>query len=390
MNGSRQLGAFDWLRVGLAGALLIVAGCSIGGLAPVAGLDERPTAVDDRPGGRGVADSVRYVIHVSVDGLRPDAVERLGMKLPAFARLRTESAWTHNARTDYDYSITLPNHTSQLTGRPVLGARGHGWTENVDPATGVTLHTHKGAYVASVFDAAHDAGLQTAAYVSKSKFSLFNVSYDEANGAPDTTGADDGRDKIDRFVYDSDTEDLVAELVADLRGDPAAYTFLHIRDPDATGHVWAWNVRSGSRYMRAVRRSDARIGAILDAVESDDRLVGRTALIVTADHGGSRRHHRADRPQHYTIPFYVWGPGIELADLYAINPDREDPGGERPGFETARQPVRNGDAANLALALLGLDPVPGSTIGLDAPLRVRDAPPGADTLQTPDTRAPSS
>ena len=388
MTRLRQIGAFDWLRVVLAGALLAVAGCAIGTLAPVADLEDRPTAVDDRPGGPGAADSVRYVVHVSVDGLRPDAIERLGAGLPAFVRLRTESAWTHNARTDPDYSITLPNHTAQLTGRPVLGARGHGWTQNVDPATGVTLHTNKGSYVASVFDVAHDAGLETAAYVSKSKFSLFNVSYDESAGAPDTTGADDGRDKIDRFVYQADTEALVDALVADLGGDPAAYTFVHIRDPDATGHVWTWNVRSGSRYMRAVRRSDARIGQILDAIESDERLVGRTALIVTADHGGSARHHRADRPLHYTVPFYAWGPGIAPADLYAINPDREDPDGERPGFGADRQPVRNGDAANLALALLGLDPVPGSTIGRDAPLRVRDRPPAPDTLRTPQAQAP--
>ena len=376
MTQRRQPGAVAALRVGLAVALLVVAGCALGSIAPILDLEPRPGATAERPGGLGAADSVRYVIHVSVDGLRPDAVERLGAALPAFVRLRTEGVWTHNARTDPDYSITLPNHAAQLTGRPVVGPSGHGWTENVDPATGVTLHSNKGAYVASVFDGVHDAGRATAAYVSKSKFSLFHVSYDATHGAPDTTGADDGRDKIDRFVYQADTQSLVAELVADLGDDPAAYTFVHLRDPDAAGHVWTWNVRSGSRYMRAVRRSDARIGEILDAVESDARLVGRTAVIVTADHGGSARHHRADRPLHYTVPFYVWGPGIDRADLYALNPEREDPGGARPGFAAERQPVRNGDAANLALALLGLDPVPGSTIGRDDPLRLA----AADTL----------
>ncbi len=350
--------------------LLLLTGCVSGPLVPVQDLDPRPDAVLQRAGGLGLADSVRYVIHVSADGLRPDAVERLGSALPAFTRLRTEGAWTHDARTDVDYRNTLPNHTAQLTGRPVLGPDGHGWTGNRDPAPGETLHSNRGTYVASVFDAAHDAGLQTAAYVSKSKFSLFDDSYGPAHGARDTTGADDGRDKIDRFLFDSDTERLTAALAEDLARDPAAYTFVHLRDPDAAGHWHRWSMRRGSRYLRAVQAVDSRLGVILDVVESDPRLRGRTVLVVTADHGGSGRTHIRDREENYTVPFYVWGPGIGTADLYDLNPERQDPGDAQVPFDAVRQPVRNGDAANLSLALLGLGPVPGSTIGV-VPPRVR-------------------
>ena len=361
---------FLWLALPAA----LLSGCALfAGTAPLL-----PFTRPDVDAVTGVTDSVRYVIHISVDGLRPDAVERLPLsEASGFTRLRRESAWTHNARTDVDYRITLPNHTAQLTGRPVVGANGHEWTVNTDPAPGVTLHSNRGAYVASVFDVVHDHGMATAAYVSKSKFSLFDVSYDADHGAPDTTGADDGRDKIDRYVYEPNTNRLVDRLVADLHSDPAAYTFVHLRDPDAAGHIYTWSVRRGSRYLRAVANADRLIEQILEAVASDERLARRTVVVVTADHGGSGRWHFDDVPLHFTVPFYVWGPGIPVADLYALNPaTRENPGAVQVPFSAPRQPIRNGDAANLSLALLGLDAVPGSTIGVP-PLRV--APPRADT-----------
>jgi hypothetical protein len=55
----------------------------------------------------------------------------------------------------------------------------------------------------------------------------------------------------------------------------------------------------------------------------------------------------------------VWGPGIAHGDLYAMNPSYADPGRRRVTY-AGEQPIRNGDLANLALDLLGLDPVPGS------------------------------
>lgn len=43
------------------------------------------------------------VILISVDGLRPDAINLLGeSELPGFYRFREEGVWIDNARSDFD------------------------------------------------------------------------------------------------------------------------------------------------------------------------------------------------------------------------------------------------------------------------------------------------
>jgi hypothetical protein len=117
------------------------------------------------------------------------------------------------------------------------------------------------------------------------------------------------------------------------------------------------------RYLRAVQQVDALVGSIVDAVRDDTELVGRTAIILTSDHGGlGASHSDARRLANYRVAFMVAGPGIPAgADLYALNADDyRDPGTRRTTYRQSPQPVRNGDVANLALDLLDLPAVPGS------------------------------
>lgn len=310
---------------------------------------------------------VNYVIHISVDGLRPDAITNLGpANLPNFYRLRTEGAFTDNARTDYDYTETLPNHATQLTGRGVLGTTGHNWKENSDPEPGATLASNKGSYVAGAFDVVHDYGLRTGEYASKSKFSLFDISWNASNGAVDVTPPDHGRDKIDNYVNMGDTLPLAKKLASDMLTHPLNYAFLHIANPDTVGHGHGFDPTPGSAYSNIIIKMDERLGVIFDLVDSNPQFTGRTAIILTTDHGGTGTNHaNASIVTNYTIPFYVWGPGVTPgASLYALNPTtRLDPGTGRPTYSASVQPIRNGEAGNLALRLLGLPAIPGSTIG---------------------------
>ena len=61
---------------------------------------------------RRAADITRVVV-ISVDGLNPDAITQLGATgTPTFHRLMSEGAWTFNARTEVEQTVTLPNHTA--------------------------------------------------------------------------------------------------------------------------------------------------------------------------------------------------------------------------------------------------------------------------------------
>ena len=128
----------------------------------------------------------------------------------------------------------------------------------------------------------------------------------------------------------------------------------------------------GSAYLRTVERVDRLLGRVRAAVAASPAL-RQASLIVTADHGGrgTHGHAAAAKPDDYRIPFLVDGPTAKAgSDLYALNPDYRDPGVGRPSYD-GRQPVRNGDLADLATRLMGLPPVPGSVFGAHDQLDVR-------------------
>ena len=320
----------------------------------------------------GLEAATQYVIVISVDGMgsayvTPLLASGVTNELTTFKRFQSEGAGTLNARSDPDNTTTLPNHVTMMTGRGVNGTAGHGWSENEDPLPTETLASNKGSYVASAFDVAHDNGRRTGIWAGKSKFSLFLQSYSSTTGAVDITGPDNGRDKIDYDNVDDEisslsrTEDLMSQMAA----NPFHFVFFHYPDPDDTGHEFGWSTNPASTFAATLKMVDTQIGNILQMVEENPTLQGKTTIILTADHGGHYYlHDDTSDALNFTIPFYVWGPGVLAGgDLYAMNPTTRTAPGEmvNPAY-TGSQPIRNGDAANLAMHLLGLGAVPESTI----------------------------
>lgn len=321
------------------------------------------------------------VLMISVDGLRSDALMALGREEGANFRRLLSGAYTFNARTDADWTVTLPNHTCMITGRPVEGAMGHRWLPNTTPPENMTLHTNAGEYVAGAFDVAHDHGVHTAMAAEKAKFVVYDRSWDGRHGAMDATGGDNGRDKIDfAFVPANDdrapdSSDTTKSALEQLVQSERALVFLHYGQMDFAGHSAGWDLTPGSVYLRAGALVNSEVGKILDAIEADDRLRGRTAVIVTADHGGGMPHASHTDARfwvNYIIPFIVWtGDERARGDLYEINRlTRRDPSIHAPAWGSEIvQPIRNGEMGNLALWLMGLPPIPGSSINGQQDLR---------------------
>ena len=295
------------------------------------------------------------VLAISIDALNPNALRVLGHTgAPNLWRLLDEGASTLNARTQVEQTVTLPNHTSMVTGRRIDKDKGgHGVTWN-DDLPDRTVQGAAGHPVSSVFSVAHDAGLTTGLYAAKTKFSLFQRSWP---------------DSIDQVTIKEERDDALTIAVRkDLIASDRDFTFLHLGNADKTGHAHGF---MGAEYLAAVSHIDALVGQILRAADTKPALSDLT-IILTADHGGSKgqqTHSDASLLADYRVPFVVWGPGIEHLNLYDVNPGYVDPGKRQPGL-SGKQPVRNGNVANLALDLLGATPVPGSLFGRTRPLRV--------------------
>lgn len=154
-----------------------------------------------RQDGSAAVRNVRSILAVSIDGLRPAAIRRLGTeRAPTLHRLIRQGASTLNARTTVEETRTLPNHTTMLTGRRVAANRGgHGVDVNTDP--GGTVHDRAGERVASIFQVVARRGGRPALFAAKSKFAYFQRSWPCS---------------IARFTYRPDNQALTDAVRLDL------------------------------------------------------------------------------------------------------------------------------------------------------------------------------
>ena len=316
----------------------------IGDPAPVAVLDPAP----------GPARAERVIV-ISIDGLRPDAIE--AAKAETLLSLIQKGAWGQHVETIRP-SITLPSHTSMLTGLDF----GH------NP---VVWNNYRSGYIPSptLFSVAAQVKKSSAMLFSKDKFhylanpACVNWVYGPPipNKAPDREDYSDASDIPRLIKRDEEWEKSVYKPGVPFAGNlwtsadrlahafneayPIAkwrVTFIHFREPDENGHFHGW---MGPKYIEGVKEVDKAIASMLPTIEKMGGF-GKIALIITADHGGSDRGHwkfnDPDKAVNVTIPWICVGPKV-------------------PAGLKIERPLRTFDTMPTALAFLGI----GAPQGID-------------------------
>ena len=249
---------------------------------------------------------VRHVFIVSFDGGKPSVMQQSAM--PTLFRLIREGAHSWEAQTIMP-SITLPSHTSMLTGVEP-GKHGVLWNDWI-PAKGMVN-------VPTVFALAEKRNLKTAMFVGKSKFLHLFV--------PGT---------IDEFSYPAYSAKTVARLATEhIRAEQPNLTFVHFADSDGAGHEFGWG---SNEQKRSFADEDRALKTLLDAANRAG-ILRESVFLLSADHGGHDKTHGLDIPDDRLIPWIAWGAGVARGKSLAA-------------------PISTCDTAATALSLLGV-PLP--------------------------------
>lgn len=226
--------------------------------------------------------TVKHVVIVSVDGLRPDIMLRTNT--PCMKSLMRAGCYTMWARTT-EVSITLPSHVSMLTG-VVPERHAIWWNSELDK------EYLRYPAVPTIFELAKARGLTTALAVGKGKLETLGK-----KGALDWAYWPDG------YAQAYQVAEEAGKIIQQHR--PQLF-FIHFPDVDAAGHGNGWGSR---QQIAAVEKCDQAVGMVTSALHHAG-IWETTALIVTSDHGGAGYQHGPDDMRSRNIPWIITGPGI--------------------------------------------------------------------------------
>jgi len=250
-----------------------------------------------------------HVILITIDGFRPQVyldAEREGVSIPNLKALLKTGSGAEGVIVAYP-SMTYPSHTSIVTG--VAPAR-HGIISNTqfDPLNGSRAWFSGNSAIRTppLWDVAKKHGLRTAGVSwPVTVGAAMDVLYPESNQAPQdstwlvrarkdsTPGLVDAvvndlggfgeRDNLDPIKRDRFATAVATRII---RTEKPNLMVVHLMETDSAQHA---NGPGSPQARAAFERVDAHIGAIVQATE-EAGIRGRTAFVITGDHGFSRVH----------------------------------------------------------------------------------------------------
>lgn len=267
-----------------------------------------------------------HVFIISIDGGSPPVIEQ--SKMPVLKKLVKEGAHSWHAQT-IKPSLTLPSHTSMLTGVPM---EKHKVTWNHISTTNGIVE------VPTVFTAAKGAGFSTAMFVGKEKFAhllqpntVDHFYYDRSNAVVVMKSA--SGDKVVKKEGNIFAKMVATNAANYIVKNKPNLCFIHFTDPDTVGHEFGWG---SPEQIQAFAETDMALGMILKAIRKAG-IARRSVVLISADHGGHGKGHSQGTPLDTQIPWIAWGKDVKR------------------GYEIIN-PVSTCDTAATALWLLGLSP----------------------------------
>ncbi len=263
-----------------------------------------------------------HVFIISIDGGKPAVIAE--SEMPHLKALAAGGATTWAASTIFP-SITLPSHTSMLTG---MSPEKHQILWNgYTPIKGLVKVPTVFSYLKT-----QNPSAITAMFVGKVKFrhlwlpdtlDVFNY------GTPQEPKPVAGTPELEKSKIPSQA--VAKAAAAYIVEKKPTLAFIHFADPDSAGHKDGWG---SPQQKEAFKVTDQALSQITRAIEQAG-IAATTTLIISADHGGHLKTHGLNIPDDMIIPWIASGCGV------------------KKGF-TITAPVTTYDSAATALWLLGV------------------------------------
>jgi len=221
-----------------------------------------------------------FFILVSIDGVRPDAIEQVDC--PNIKKIISTGSSTMKA-SSVTPSITLPCHTSIFHSVPPSrhGILTNEWQPMARPVPGL-------------IDIANQQDKRCAFFTNWEN--LRDLSRP-------------GSLELSYFIRAAELyppkpygDHLVAEAAQHyISENQLDFSFVYFGTLDVYGHLYGW---MSDEYLAQLERVDAALGILSNEISKE------STILALSDHGGHERNHGTDLAEDMTIPWIISGPGI--------------------------------------------------------------------------------